>query len=94
MEETAEQVTEKQPVITDKMRNDKWDSMLKVFEAITKGSPEPSKVAEKLKSLSDSALNTNLLTPRQREGIVDRCRNYLKGGYGVDAVKDAYVPKS
>lgn len=83
----------KQPTITDKMRNDKWDSMLKVFSAIIKGNPNPEKVKDKLTTLSDSAVNTNLLTPRQREGIVGRCRNYINGKYGVDAIKDAYLAK-
>jgi len=90
-----EQATEtQQPSITDKMRNDKYDSMLRVFQGIIKGNPEPEKVKDKLTSLSEAAINTNLLTARQKEGIVDRCANYLKGNYGVDAVKDAYMNKS
>lgn len=78
-------------VITDEMRNSKWDSMLKVFKKIIDGNPKPESVKEDLMALSESAKNTGVLTPRQAEGIVDRCSNYLKGNWGVDAIKDAYV---
>lgn len=78
MEETkVERVT-----ITDEMRNAKWDSMLKVFHGIVKDSPEPDSVKDKLISLAESAKNTHILTPRQAEGIHDRCHNYIKGEYG------------
>lgn len=68
--------------ITDEMRNAKWDSMLNVFKAIIKDEPEPDSVKEKLLVLAESAKNTQILTPRQAEGIYDRCHNYINGEYG------------
>lgn len=81
MENATEQV-EKVPTITDAQKNAKWDSMLKVFKGIIENDPEPETVKEKLQALSQSAINTQMLTSRQKEGIVDRCRYYMDGTYG------------
>ena len=88
MEAIKEKVT-----ITDAMRNDKWDSMLKVFKKIIEGNPSPESVKDDLAALSESAKNTGILTARQVEGIVDRCNNYIKGNWGIDAIKNAYLVK-
>ena len=76
------QVEVKKVTVTDEMRNGKWDSMLKVFHGIIKDNPSIESVKSKLLSLAESARNTHILTPRQAEGIYDRCMNYIKGEYG------------
>lgn len=80
MENQTEQT--KKVFITDEMRNSKWDSMLKVFKGIIEDNPSPKSVKEKLLSLAESAKNTQILTPRQSEGIYARCHNYINGEYG------------
>lgn len=70
------------PAITDKQKCDKWESMLRVFKSIIEGNPEPEKVKEELHELSQSAINIQMLTSRQKEGIVDRCRSYMDRTYG------------
>lgn len=78
-------------IVTDAKINEKWQSMIKVFKAITDSNPPVEKVREKLVALKESATNTALLTPRQREGITDRCNNYLNGTYGVNSIKEEYM---
>jgi len=72
----------KKITITDEMRNGKWDSMLRVFNGIIKDCPSVESVKDKLLTLAESAKNTQILTPRQAEGIYDRCMNYINGKYG------------
>lgn len=74
--------TVKPEIITDEMYNNKWASMLKTFKKTVEDSPKAEKVKEILEQLKEAALNTNHLTPRQKEGIIDRCNNYLDGSYG------------
>lgn len=83
--------TDKEPAIKDSERNEKFDSMLKVFAKIIDGNPPAEKVTEKLNALKDACKNTNLLTYRQADAIFARCDNYLNGTYGVDKTKDAYL---
>lgn len=72
----------------DSLVNTNWDALLKIFKAIIENPDE--KTSEKLTSLKELA-KTKTLTPRQYEGITERCNNYMKGNWGVDAIKDAYV---
>jgi len=65
--------------ITDKDYNKNWDRMLKIFHAIPLNAKDTKKQCEDLKEL---AKNTIALTPRQREGIFDRCNNVVSGNYG------------
>lgn len=75
----------------DKKYIDEWARMLIKFHTAIEGSAEPVKVKEKLNNLAEQANNSAILTPRQREGIYARCKNYLSGNYGKDSVKDNYI---
>lgn len=77
--------------ISDEMYITKWRAMLAAFEKLIKGFPAPESVKEDLMALSESAGLTNLLTPRQKTGITDRCRNYINGDYGVNKTKSQYI---
>lgn len=67
--------------VTDSQRNQKFDSMLKVFSSIIAGNPPVDKVKEKLIGLQKSA-QQSVLTLRQASAIYDRCKYYIDGTYG------------
>jgi hypothetical protein len=55
----------------DQECNNNWDSLLRVFHKIIESSINKRKA--QYESLRDKAQNMSPLTPRQREGIIDRC---------------------
>lgn len=63
-----------------------FDRLLKEFNGLWENSP---KDMEKFESLKQKAKLTSL-TPRQTEGIVDRCNNVIKGGYGKSKTPEHY----
>lgn len=65
---------------------DEFTIQLKMFKDIISGYPEISKVSDKLNKLKDKATLSNELTFWQKDSIISRCNNYLKGEYG-DQVK-------
>lgn len=67
--------------ITDEMINAKWRSMLKVFKTLITEWPKPEKIKKELEDLKTAAINS-ILTPRQTQGIIARCDNYINGTYG------------
>lgn len=73
---------EKQERYTDTEINNEWSSMLNIFKALIDKNPAPEKIKDDLLALKEAAKNSVKLTPRQREGINDRCQNYLNGTYG------------
>lgn len=72
----------KEVTLTDAIIIAEWKSMLDLFHSLTESKPEVSKVQSALESLAEKAKLSNILTPRQKEGIADRCRNYINGTYG------------
>lgn len=81
----------KEPILKDAVCIPEWRTMLSVFETIIEGRPAPEKVKQKLEDLSEAAAITSLLSTRQKDGIVARCRNYINGNYGNDAIKANYI---
>lgn len=73
---------QKKEVITDAMCIAKWQQLLKVFKGLIEGNPEPETIKDDLLSLKETAKLAPELTPRQVEGIIARCDNYLNGEYG------------
>lgn len=71
----------KQTAATDAEINAKWVSMLNMFNKIIDDKPAVDKVKDKLIQLQELAKNS-ILTPRQQEGIYERCQNYINGSYG------------
>jgi hypothetical protein len=59
-----------------------WGTLLNIFHGLIENTPEPKKIEGKLLALKEDAKNAADLTPKQREGIMDRVNNYLKGEYG------------
>lgn len=74
---------------SDEEINTKWRQMLRAFEKIIGGSPKVEDVKDDLCALKEAAKNT-ILTPRQAEGIVARCNNYLNGEYGKTKKPEHY----
>lgn len=66
----------------DEMVIVEWRTMLDTFKDITKGNPPLKDVIEPLTALQEKAQNSVILTGRQREGVYERCQNYLNGTYG------------
>lgn len=56
----------------ERICNENWDSLLKVFKEILGSEDNSEKKIDKFKELKDLAKETDLL-PRQIEGIIDRC---------------------
>jgi hypothetical protein len=73
---------EKLERITDEMIITEWRSMLSIFKEIIKDNPPVSKVKEDLEELAESAKLSARLTPKQRDGIYERCQSYINGTYG------------
>lgn len=69
---------------TDAQCIEVWQNMIREFKNIIKGNPKPEKVAQLLNELSSRAARTMVLAPRQVEGIMVRCHNYLTGNYGLE----------
>jgi len=63
----------------DRIYNENWDSLLKMFHAIVEKQPKDQN--EQLEKLKEFA-KTKQLSPRQIEGIIERCDNVIKGNYG------------
>jgi hypothetical protein len=63
----------------EKLYNENWDALLKVFHKIVE--TNPPNYAEQLQSLKDLA-KTKQLSPRQLDGIMARCDNAISGDYG------------
>src|SRR5690349_2664394 len=63
-----------------------FDRLLKEFHKIWDEGP---KDFEKFEALKEKAKLTPL-TPRQTEGIVDRCKNVIRGNYGKTKTADHY----
>lgn len=73
---------EQEKKVTDDQYIAEWQSMLRIFKGIIKESPKPESVKTELEELIEEAKLTLYLTPAQRNGIVERCQNYLNGTYG------------
>lgn len=71
----------------DEPCNMKWQSLLKTFHAIDPNSKDAKEQWEKLK---ETAKNDAVMTPRQKEGIADRCQNAINGEYGKTKTADNY----
>lgn len=64
----------------DKVVNSNWDILIGMFNEIIKTNPTDKKErCEKLKELA----RAKQLTPRQMEGIIDRCNNVINGSFRV-----------
>lgn len=68
--------------VTDEMCIAKWRQLLRMFKKLIEGNPTPEIIKEDLIALKQTASLSIELTPRQVEGIVARCDNYLNGEYG------------
>lgn len=82
----------KEPKITDADYIAEWRSMLKIFHNIK---PKDPKAKEKYMELKELAKNSARLTPRQHEGINDRCDNAINETYGktkTDAQLNWHTP--
>jgi phosphoglycolate phosphatase-like HAD superfamily hydrolase len=77
----------KQPTVTDEMYITKWRAMLKIFKDTIETNPAIKDVKDDLLELKGEAVNTFLLTPAQKRGIVERVDNYLNGSYGRNLSK-------
>lgn len=64
--------------ITDAEYNSNWDAMLKMFHQLV----NQKAIKDEYEALKGLAKNTIALTPRQREGIIERCNNVINGEYG------------
>lgn len=73
---------EKKEKITDAMIIAEWRSMIQMFKDIVKDMPKIEDVKDDLTELMELSKNSARLTPKQREGIHERCANYLNGTYG------------
>lgn len=73
--------------VTDEMYITKWRAMLKIFKDTIEGEPTINSVKDDLLELKDEVINTFLLTPAQKRGIVERVENYLNGTYGKNLSK-------
>jgi len=73
---------EKSEHITDEMVIAEWRTMLASFNDIIEDRPPIEKVRAELEELMEMCKISARLTPRQREGIYDRCKSYLDGTYG------------
>lgn len=73
--------------ISDQEFNTNWDSMLKMFHGLVAAKAD----GEEYEALISLAKNTVALTPRQREGIVDRCKNAINGTYGKTKTEENYA---
>lgn len=61
---------------------DSFQKHLNSFTKIIEGYPEIEKVRTDLEELKLSATNDNEMTYRQKDAIIGRADNYLKGQYG------------
>ena len=75
---------------TETITADEFTIQLRMFDAIIEGYPEPSKVQSKLEKLKEKAANSNELTFWQKDAIIARANNYLKGEYGEQVKKTDY----
>lgn len=66
---------------------DEFQLLLDGFHDIIKGMPEIEKVKTELLELKEIASNNNTITFWQKDAIVGRCNNYLKGEYGSQVKK-------
>lgn len=66
--------------LSDTECNNNFDAFLRVFHKVENERPKDYK--EQLEVLKNSVQNTIQLTGRQREAIIDRCDNVIKGIYG------------
>jgi hypothetical protein len=73
---------EQKTALSEDLGNLHFKKLLREFEAIIKDNPTPEKVKDKLKELSENAINSHNLTSRQTEAITDRCKYYMAGEYG------------
>lgn len=65
--------------VSNKEMNDNWDALLKMFHSVIEKNPSDYK--EQLDSIKEMA-KIKPMTPRQVEGITDRCDYAIKGEYG------------
>lgn len=65
-------------VVTEDMCISKWRKLLSVFHQLVKDDAAHSEFI----SLKEMAKGSHELTPRQVEGISERCDNYINGEYG------------
>ncbi len=70
-----------------------WKELLREFNIIADKGEDPNneKVKNKLFDIRERASNSPTLEIRQKDAIIARCDNYVKGTYGKDAVKEEYV---
>lgn len=61
---------------------DSFQIHLNSFDKIIEGYPEIEKIRTDLEELKLSATNDNEMTYRQKDAIIGRAGNYLKGQYG------------
>jgi hypothetical protein len=59
-----------------------WGDFLTTFKGFIAGSPPPEEIQAQLGALKTMAADSNELTLHQKDGIIARCDNYLKGEYG------------
>lgn len=80
----SEDLNKKQIInkVTDEQYITEWRSMLSMFKGIIKEISKPEIVKAELEELIKEAKLTNYLTPAQRNGIIERCNNYINGIYG------------
>lgn len=73
---------EQETRVTEKECTEQWVSMLNIFKDLTKDNPSAKAVKDELLELIEEAKNTILLTPAQKCGIIERCKNYMNETYG------------
>lgn len=76
------------PKITDEEYSSKWQELLGKFKKLIEKWPPPEKIKTELSELVTLAINAAHLTPRQKDGIITRCNNYMNGEYGNTKTKE------
>lgn len=71
-----EEIKPKPPTDAEMAAN--WDKLLREFNSLWNDSPKDHAKFEALKTKA----KLTSLTPRQMEGIIDRCNNVISGKYG------------
>jgi hypothetical protein len=65
--------------------NQKWNALLKIFHGIKMDSPDSKEKYSQLKDLVKLDVD---MTPRQKDGITERCDNAINGTYGNTKTSD------
>lgn len=59
-----------------------WGELLIAFKTLIENDPTPESIRGALEALKEKATISKELTLAQKDGILARCDNYLKGEYG------------